>query len=734
MSASRRWRVGGPGLALLALLPACAAPPPEESGVDLLALLPEAERWTETAEIDLANSPEPALLGGWSAPSRDASDYLWSAGGESELEFRRADGRAFELHLRGWAHPRLPGGQSITVAVNGTPFGEVRLAPEPSAVTVAIPERGAYPGLNRLTLSGPDVVQTGTFRRPLGAAFDRVRFDAAPAPDTTQTAGDGAALHLAAGAGVDFFVEMRPGATLRLDGARAANGAGLGVDLECDGRPPRFGLVERAPRRSETVALPVDAEPPALCRLTLRATPSEARGRSGSVTIASVRLLPAAPPATPEPDAPSTAGGPPPSFLIYLVDALRADRVGGYGAGHTLTPGVDRFAASATLFANARAQTSWTRPAVATLFSGLTPLRHGAVSVEDRLPEEIATLAERLRQRGFRTAYFTANGNTAETFGFAQGFDTFHWLGTTDAVEDKVPTSAIHAQARGFLDTVDVGTPFLLVLHTVETHAPYRPAPPHRERWAPAADPAVGERGILVYLASGEGRPDQIRDVEALYEATVAEADEGFSTFLAELERRGRSDSTSVLFLSDHGEELFDHGGVEHGRTLFEEQLRIPFVWSVPGAPGGRRIDVPVDQVDVLPTVLELASLPADPALPGRSFAGALRGGAPPPAASSAAWLDRLNFHAESIVAGRYKLIRDRSPRSRFSVADELLFDLAADPAEAAPIGPGSGLRIRALRAGLRGWSARSGPALTAPPAVLDARLREELEALGYLH
>lgn len=725
----------------LVLSAACGERIDPRVGLDLVDLLAEAESWSETTLLDLGSpAAKPALVGGWAAPSRGEFTYLWGLGEGSTLEFRRADARAFRIRLRGWSHPRLPQGADVEAALNGTPLGRLRLGPAPQTVELAVPAGAARPGLNRLTLGYPVVVPSGRERRPLGVAWDLVRFEGRGPQEVAGGAGSTAgSLELPAGTGIDWFLELAAPAELRLDGVETRGGARLQVDLACTGEAARFALLRDRPRaRRRSAALRHGESSSRLCRLTLRAEPPERGVAEAGVRLAAVRLLgagsPEQEPAGVSPAA-RPAAPPPQGFVVYLVDTLRADRLAAYGERRGLTPAFDAFARQAMVFANARAQSSWTRPAVATLFTGLAPLRHGANDVESRLPEEVETVAERFRAAGYRTGYVTANGNTTATFGFAQGFEFFRRVGG----ESEIATGdwrEVHAAGREFLDLVAPGERFLLVLHTVEPHAPYRPSAAQRARWAPDADPRLGDRQILVELPGRQLGPDSeiARQVSALYDAEVADADEGFADLLAELDRRGRRAATSILLLSDHGEELFDHGRVEHGQTLYEEQLRVPLIWQLPGA-GAGRIETPFDQVDVLPTLLAVAGLGEDRSLPGRSFAAALRGGAPPAARASAAWLDRLTFRQEAVVDDGFKLIRDLNPRALASAATEQLFALSHDPGESSPIEPLDELRHGSLLARLRGWAARSGPPLAAGEAArIDEALRRELAALGYLN
>ncbi|MGE0640974.1 MAG: sulfatase [Thermoanaerobaculia bacterium] len=722
-----------------ALLVACGGGPPGQRELDLRSRAGEVRSWAESSEIDLGNGRDPALVGGWSTPSAADAGYLWGAGGGSELEFRRADARAFRIHLRGWAHPRLPGGQEAILSINDQPLGAVRLGTEPTVVSIEVPSGVVRPGRNRLSFSYPVVVPTGRFGRLFGPAWDRIRFDSARSgSDAAATIGEDGIL-LPAATALDFVEELPGGTVLHLAGIDEPAGLRLAIDVSREGEEPRFDLPTRRSWGNRAIVLGGAPTAKTICRVTLRAVPATSAGGtlSGSAPVrirsAALRLPFAAAKRRKTQDAAPQAAAPiRPSFVVYLVDALRADRLGPYGAVRPATPGLDRFAAQATLFEQARAQSSWTRPTVATLFTGLTPLGHGATGTTSRLPATVRTLGARLRGAGYRTAYVTANGNTSQAFGFDQGIDDFLWLSGT-APEEKVPWPTVHRAAFAMLDAIDPEVPFLLVVHTVETHAPHRPAPAERARWAAGADPALGERSVLVTLPARPPSPGEVSQVAALYDAEVASADAGFDRFLSELGRRRSMAGISVVFLSDHGEELFDHGGVEHGRNLYEEQLRIPLLWSLPGAPGGRRIATPIDQLDFLPTILALAGLPADPTLPGRSFAPALRGAEPPPERSSAAWLDRLAFHAEAVSFDGWKLVRDLRPRAHAESVEESLFHLAEDATEGSPLPARTNLRAAFLRARLRGWAARSGAAVDRESAAIDESLRRELEALGYL-
>ena len=226
------------------------------------------------------------------------------------------------------------------------------------------------------------------------------------------------------------------------------------------------------------------------------------------------------------------------------------------------------------------------------------------------------------------------------------------------------------------------------------------------------------------------------RDAAALYDAEIAENDAAFGALLDELERRGLAGATAVLVTSDHGEEFYEHGGWKHGFTLYEEMLRVPLVLRLPGgAHAGRVVEGPVDQVDVVPTLLEVAGLPAAPDLPGRSLLARLDGDPERAAArASFARLERPGLELVAAAAGGFKLLRQGGawtpPRGR---APEELFDLARDPGENDDLLRLRTPRRRWLEGLLRVHELALGAATRRESTPLDPETDRSLRALGYL-
>ena len=288
----------------------------------------------------------------------------------------------------------------------------------------------------------------------------------------------------------------------------------------------------------------------------------------------------------------------------------------------------------------------------------------------------------------------------------------------------------------------DPSRPFLLYLHIVEPHAPYRPPPDLVERFAPGPAPVADlpDGAFMKRLGSGEvaASPEIVDWMRDLYDGEVASADFAFASLVGELRVRGLYDSSIVVVTADHGEELFDHGGWEHGKTLFAEVLDVPLMVRLPGGARGRRVAAPVQQIDLMPTLLEAVGLEAPKGLHGRSLLPLLTGGAggerdSARAASSSdaevvSLLDLDGEHLESVTAGGWRLIRRRTANGSI----EELYRLTEDPGETRNLAasePETAARLGALL----DEAGRAAPASPPEAIVVDPKLERELRALGYL-
>jgi arylsulfatase A-like enzyme len=473
-------------------------------------------------------------------------------------------------------------------------------------------------------------------------------------------------------------------------------------------------------------------------------TGSAGPGRAGQAAawaaLAAAALAFAVRPALTTP--PEAKAGSRPSVILLSLDTLRADRMGVLGSNRPLTPLLDSLAREGTVFEQAMTPAPWTLPAHASLFASILPFdlrRHW--DWNRVVPLRRALLAERFFEAGYRTAAFTGGGYVSARYGFGQGFEVYadHDEQAEGGPETIAAAALAWVRARG-------DRPFLLFLHTYEPHYPYtRPGfadPAAAGRLPPAISAREVDamhRGVLVPT---EGERRYVRD---LYDGDVAHADRVFGGLLESLERDGILDRAVLVVFSDHGEELWDREpgySPEHGHTLYQELVHVPLFVRWPGhVPAGARVRTPVSLIDLGPTLLDLAGLPADPAHRGRSLAEALRAGGEPE--ETPIFAESVQYGPERFMLrqGNLKVVLTPYPdRLENAVPIEArpleVFDLAADPRETRDLparlgADAAGMVDRLWRRAKGVMGAPAGPDEANPPLPED--LLRQLRSLGYV-
>jgi arylsulfatase A-like enzyme len=396
---------------------------------------------------------------------------------------------------------------------------------------------------------------------------------------------------------------------------------------------------------------------------------------------------------------PPSADGPP-SVLVIVVDTLRADYLETYGFERSTMPATERHLVDrGVVFERAFAPAPWTLPSMIGLFSGRRPGRdladpHPATF---RFPADRPTPAETFAAAGWATGAFVGNPLLGPATGFDRGFSEFF-------VVDSGPEAMEHP-SRDLTDRTlawlaDTPGRFFAWVHYIDPHDPY--LPPEAVRGVVATDPtyrgALNGRDVHALFAGRLTSADPERDARylaSLYEGELRAVDREIGRLLDGLGRRLAS--TLVVFTADHGEELYEHRGWKHGRTVFEEQLHVPLIvrWDGEVPPGSRVVEA-VSLLDLVPTLADAAGLPAPPELDGSSLLPRLRrdvAGERP--------LTAAHHHTgplrPSARLGRHKLVlfdRDapsvpESPLDAHLQQDErnrlprlALYDLAEDPQE----------------------------------------------------
>jgi choline-sulfatase len=416
---------------------------------------------------------------------------------------------------------------------------------------------------------------------------------------------------------------------------------------------------------------------------------------------------------------------PRPNVLLYVVDTLRADALEPYGNTLVETPTAARLAREGVLFERASAHSSWTRPSVASILTGLAPDMHGVEAREDEMPGELALLSEKFSQAGYATGAIVTNPNVGVWFGFDQGYDTFHELythtgkGIVEGDDERAGSDEVTQRAIEWIDQLEGSErPFFLFILTTDPHWPYEPPPEF--------DP------YKIPVPEGRARKKRRRmNSRPSYDGEVAFNDHSLGVLLDHLGARDRLDDTLVVLTSDHGEAFGEHQLRGHGHSLFDEVVRVPLIVRRPREPEpGRRVETPVQLVDLYPTLLDAAGLPIPAGLEGRILP-------PEPGAAARPIYARLHLDGvslEMMVEPPWKLIVGETGVLRPQGG---LYDLEHDPEELRNIDADEPERAAALEANLRARAAapdritRSGA--DEPPRVLPDEVRDALEALGYL-
>jgi arylsulfatase A-like enzyme len=428
----------------------------------------------------------------------------------------------------------------------------------------------------------------------------------------------------------------------------------------------------------------------------------------------------------------------PKNLLLISLDTLRPDHLGCYGHARDTSPALDALAARGVRFADVTAAAPWTLPSHATMLTGLYPSTHGVKNHETRLADSFVTLAEELAARGLRTLAVVNTFNVgAPQFQLAQGFQQFHYEPPRALQKDSNRGREVVAKAKELLAAGDAEQPFFLFLHFYDAHTDLTPRKEYRERFVEPYDgPLTGRTQELVALRRSGGTvgADDLRWLRQMYDAEIRQLDDLLGRFLAWLDERGMLADTLVVVTSDHGEEFQEHGSFLHGRTHFQEVLRIPLILAGPGVPAGRVVEEPVHGVDVVPTVLARMGVPSSVPRDGLDLSPLMHGGALPEARERLLFgeADHLNeIDGEEVLDVR-RMVRRGSEKLLFDRVSGAvaLHDLARDPGELVDLADERPERVAELRAALERFDARAagGEAIPGP----TAEELELLEELGY--
>lgn len=330
-----------------------------------------------------------------------------------------------------------------------------------------------------------------------------------------------------------------------------------------------------------------------------------------------------------------------PNIVLITIDTLRADRLEPYGYKKIETPAAKRMANEGMLYTRAMTTSPWTGPSFTTIFSGHYP---GALKLEKlcTLYGEYPTIATHLTAHGYRTEAVITNPFLRGELAFDRGFTYFEHTGAPAWLQpiqgsimqrtlmlwfynshDDYRAEVMTNRAAARLERLQkMDTPFFLWVHYMDPHIPYLS---HADDADISFDLGyVGQFSDMFWdFRSVRAGTIQLSGADKeriayLYDQDVAYVDRHVNRLLTKIDDLGLSANTVVIYTADHGEELFDHGSIEHGHTLYQELLHLPLIVRWPGRiTGGAVNENPVSLIDLFPTISHIAGFEPPSGLPG---------------------------------------------------------------------------------------------------------------------
>ena len=421
-------------------------------------------------------------------------------------------------------------------------------------------------------------------------------------------------------------------------------------------------------------------------------------------------------------------------MIIVLVDTLRADHMSLYGYDRETTPFIDLLADDSVVFNRARSQSACTFPSVNSMLTSRYAFDfYREQSKGMGIPDQYPTLAQILRAHGYRTVAVSASPIVRDTpskenpaGGFGAGFDVFD--------EKCLWNNAECVNGRTLKHMKKLEEPFFLYLHYMDPHGHYTPPESYTKQFAGPYEGhdfiAAGDTGPIEDMLFADGPRVDItdRDIQHLidlYDDEIRYFDGQLRNLFEPWKENGLIDRSLVVVTADHGEEFLEHNQVGHCRGVWDTLTRVPLIVRVPGKiEGARRIDAPVQLVDVVPTLLDaLGIASADLAAEGVSLSGVMRG---EPQARQYAYTDQGRYRATD--DGQWQLIFNGE------ASTATLFNVVSDPLAQRDLFSSSEAEVERLSSALNRWLKDTGQALNFDAALAAAKAKEEeLRALGYL-
>ena len=353
------------------------------------------------------------------------------------------------------------------------------------------------------------------------------------------------------------------------------------------------------------------------------------------------------------------AGSKKPRGVIFLVvDTLRADHLNIYGYERETVQHLKKFADEGVAFSQAISQGTWTKVSQPSMVTSLYPMSHKLFESTDVLPASAETIAEVYREAGYATVSYASVGFVGKSSNMHQGYEELHEGFSIDEERKYRSKTSLHYVNRiiPWLER-HKDVPFFAYLHVFDPHSPYVPRPPYDQVWGKPGDvewftevrEATEELELMKnfemplkkeLVEKTDFDPDKlIRVATDFYDGSIRGMDVEIGRLMEALREMGLDDDTLIVFASDHGEELYERGRFSHGGSVYGELSNVPLVFRWPNGPDfqkGAMIDRPVQNLDIMPTLLDLSGIEGPSVMQGRSLVPLLDG------SGAASWQDQL--------------------------------------------------------------------------------------------
>ncbi|MFT7465085.1 MAG: arylsulfatase A-like enzyme, partial [Pseudohongiellaceae bacterium] len=349
---------------------------------------------------------------------------------------------------------------------------------------------------------------------------------------------------------------------------------------------------------------------------------------------------------------PTVAGKPladtPQGVIVVLIDTLRRDHLNAYGYERETAPYLAELANEGALFQDNISQASWTKVSVPSILSSMYPTTNGVQQPGDKLPPSVTTLAENFQRAGYATFATSSVPFTGRISNLQQGIDVLHERGSVGEL-DHSPSKTARTYVDRLAQWIDDHDeqPFFAFLHIFDPHSPFDTYSPYQGHWSQPGgikaqksdieqvmkvDDDIRRGGDLLpdkdqLEAAGVSHEDFVARELDWYDESIRAMDAEIARLVERLEEAGLAERTLIAFTSDHGEEFLEHGRHFHGNHVYGELTNVPLMlWGPQWIRAGTVIEETVQNIDLYPTLLELAGLPLPEGPQGQSLVPLLLG------------------------------------------------------------------------------------------------------------